>query len=63
LHAATVSSYGDHRIAMTAAVAGMIAAGETVMEDTACIDTSFPGFADLLAQLGGEILPNEAHND
>jgi len=63
LHAATVSSYGDHRIAMTAAVAGLIAAGETVVEDTACIDTSFPGFADSLGRLGGEISPNEAHND
>jgi len=63
LHGATVNSCGDHRIAMTAAVAGMIAAGETVVEDTACIDTSFPGFADSLAQVGGEISPDEANND
>jgi len=63
LHGATVNSYGDHRIAMAAAVAGLIAAGETVVEDTVCIDTSFPGFADSLAQLGSEISPDEAHND
>ncbi len=63
LHGATVNSYGDHRIAMTAAIAGLIVAGETVVEDTACIDTSFPGFIDLVGRLGGEISPNEAHND
>jgi len=63
LHGATANSYGDHRIAMTAAVAGLIAIGETVVEDTACIDTSFPGFADSLAQIGCEISPDEAYND
>jgi len=63
LRGATVNSYGDHRISMTAVVAGLIAAGESTVQDTACIDTSFPGFADLLAQLGGEISPDEAHND
>ncbi len=63
LHGATVNSYGDHRIAMTAAIAGLIAAGETIVKDTACIDTSFPGFADSLGQIGGEISPDEAHND
>ena len=55
LHAATVNSYGDHRIAMTAAVAGLIAAGETVVENTACVDTSFPAFARMLDQLGVKV--------
>ncbi len=63
LHRATVNSYGDHRIAMTAVVAGLIAVGQSVVEDTVCIDTSFPGFADALAQLGSNISPDEAHND
>lgn len=63
LDGVTVNSYGDHRIAMTAAVAGLIAAGETVVEDTACIDTSFPGFVDSLAQVGSEILQDEPKND
>ncbi|HEX7128072.1 MAG TPA: 3-phosphoshikimate 1-carboxyvinyltransferase [Thermodesulfobacteriota bacterium] len=48
LRGARVGSRGDHRTAMSAAVAGLVAAGETVVEDAACIDTSFPGFADLL---------------
>lgn len=43
-----VKSYGDHRIAMALAVAGLIAEGETIIEDFECTDTSFPGFEKLL---------------
>jgi len=39
-----VVSYGDHRIAMAMIVAGLIADGETVIDDGACIDISFPDF-------------------
>ena len=63
LHAATVNSHGDHRIAMAAAVAGLIAAGKSIVQDTACIDTSFPGFIDLVGRLGGEISRDEPNND
>jgi 3-phosphoshikimate 1-carboxyvinyltransferase len=52
---AEVESQGDHRIAMMAAVLGLAAQGETVVEDVECIDTSFPGFAELLASLGAEV--------
>lgn len=52
LKGATVKSYGDHRIAMAMAVAGLIAEGETTIEDTDCIETSFPGFEKLLTSLG-----------
>jgi 3-phosphoshikimate 1-carboxyvinyltransferase len=48
LKGAKVKSYGDHRIAMALAIAGLIANGETVISDTDCIETSFPGFEDLL---------------
>jgi len=48
LKGATVKSYGDHRIAMAMAIAGLVAEGETVIEDTACIETSFPGFEKIL---------------
>ncbi|OPY58922.1 MAG: 3-phosphoshikimate 1-carboxyvinyltransferase 1 [Pelotomaculum sp. PtaU1.Bin035] len=41
-------SHGDHRIAMAAAVAGLIAYGETVVRGAECIDISFPGFASVL---------------
>ncbi len=48
LKAATCESGGDHRIAMMCAIAGLIAEGETVNNDTRCIDTSFPGFEEIL---------------
>jgi 3-phosphoshikimate 1-carboxyvinyltransferase len=52
---AEVTSHGDHRIAMTAALLGLVADGETVVNDVACVDTSFPGFAALLRGLGATI--------
>ncbi len=45
LHAATVDSYGDHRIAMAFAIAGLFASGETVIRNVDCVNTSYPGFA------------------
>jgi 3-phosphoshikimate 1-carboxyvinyltransferase len=47
---ASCESHGDHRIAMSMAVAGLAAKGDTVVRDTEWIDTSFPGFARLLTQ-------------
>ena len=51
LHGARLQSFGDHRIAMAFAIAGLFAEGETVIEDCECIDTSYPGFADTLNQI------------
>jgi 3-phosphoshikimate 1-carboxyvinyltransferase len=51
LKGAVVQSYGDHRIAMSLAIAGLIAEGETIIENTDCIETSFPGFEILLKSL------------
>lgn len=45
---AQLKSYGDHRIAMAFAIAGMFADKETLIEDVDCIDTSYPGFAEQL---------------
>ncbi len=46
---------GDHRMAMAAAVAGAAcpAAGETVVTGWEAVATSYPGFAQTLAQLTG----------
>jgi 3-phosphoshikimate 1-carboxyvinyltransferase len=60
LRGAHVSSGGDHRMAMALAVAGLIADGETLIDDVACIETSFPGFAATMNALaGGEALSVE----
>lgn len=56
LRAARVRSEGDHRIAMSAAILGLCAEGETVVEDVECVETSFPGFAALLRALGADIV-------
>ena len=48
LNSAKVNSYKDHRIAMTFIIAGLLAKGETEVEDIDCINTSFPNFINLL---------------
>ncbi len=51
LSACSVDSFGDHRIAMAMMVAGLVADGEIRVADTGCIDTSFPGFVELLEKV------------
>ncbi|MBK8465006.1 MAG: 3-phosphoshikimate 1-carboxyvinyltransferase [Chloracidobacterium sp.] len=51
LKGAVVDSFGDHRIAMAFAVAGILADGETEIIDAHCVDVSFPGFFDVLASI------------
>ena len=51
LHGARLASHGDHRIAMAFAIAGLFAGGETVIEDAACVETSYPGFDRQLQQI------------
>ena len=48
---AAVNSFKDHRTAMSMVVAGLVADGQTVVEDLDCVDTSFPGFFNLLRSL------------
>lgn len=45
LHGATLESLGDHRLAMTWAVAGLLADGAVVVEGFDAIDVSYPAFA------------------
>lgn len=47
-----VDSHGDHRVAMSLAIAGTIASDTVVIEDVAAVNTSFPGFSTCLSQLG-----------
>ncbi len=50
LYGARVSTHNDHRLAMSLAVAGLIARGETVIEGWECVADSFPNFGELLSQ-------------
>lgn len=55
LRGAVVQGHDDHRVAMALAVAGLVAQGETVIEDAACVNDSFPGFVETLAALGAPL--------
>ena len=55
LRGARVESYGDHRIAMAFAVAGLIAEGETEIAGAEAASVSLPEFYQLLAQSGAAL--------
>jgi 3-phosphoshikimate 1-carboxyvinyltransferase len=59
LKAAHLTSYGDHRIAMAFAIAGLFAEGTTVIDGVSCIDTSYPGFAKEMQRLVSQSQPME----
>jgi 3-phosphoshikimate 1-carboxyvinyltransferase len=51
----TVATHMDHRLAMSALVLGLASAAPVRVDDASFIDTSFPGFVDLLnAAIGGD---------
>jgi 3-phosphoshikimate 1-carboxyvinyltransferase len=47
-----VHSHGDHRIAMSFAMASVRASGPIEIEDCANVNTSFPNFVSLAAGVG-----------
>ena len=52
LHGGRIDSHGDHRIAMSLAIAGQLASSPVEILDCANVDTSFPGFLDLASGIG-----------
>ncbi len=59
LRGAVVDSHGDHRLAMSLAVAGLIVDGETTVTRAEAYRESFPNFVDLMGGLGGTV--HESH--
>lgn len=55
LHGAVVDGHDDHRVAMSLVIAGLLANGETIVEDAKCINDSFPGFVEVLQTLGADV--------
>lgn len=51
LKGAVTESHNDHRIAMACAIAGLMAEGKTQINDSQCVDISFPGYFELLESL------------
>ena len=54
----TVEGHGDHRIAMSFAMAALRATGPITINDCANVNTSFPGFVELAAGAGLKITQN-----
>jgi 3-phosphoshikimate 1-carboxyvinyltransferase len=51
LKGATVESYHDHRIAMSLAIAALVAEGTMTINNASCVDISFPGFFEELKRI------------
>ena len=50
---APVDSFGDHRIAMSAAVMATVAQGTAIIDNAVCVAKSYPAFFEDFATLGG----------
>jgi 3-phosphoshikimate 1-carboxyvinyltransferase len=53
----TVITHLDHRIAMPALVLGLVTEQPVAVDDAAIIDTSFPGFVELMNSIGASLAP------
>jgi len=51
LKGAVVDSFNDHRTAMSAAIAGLVASGRTTIKNIDCVNISFPDFFETLSRL------------
>lgn len=51
LEGAEVDGWGDHRITMALAIAGVCARGETRINNSSCVEISFPEFQDILSRV------------
>jgi len=52
-HSCVIDSAGDHRIAMSAAIAATVADGPVTILGAECVSKSYPGFWDTYRSLGG----------
>lgn len=55
LKGAVLITHDDHRIAMSMTIASLVAEGESVVHEIGCASDSFPGFPQLMKQLGADI--------
>ena len=51
LNGAYIETFKDHRIAMAFSIANLISEGEVTLDNSLCVDISFPGYFDLLKYL------------
>ena len=53
-HSAHIACHGDHRIAMSFSIAGLLVDGGVTLDDPGCVKKTFPGFHQALAGLRGD---------
>jgi 3-phosphoshikimate 1-carboxyvinyltransferase len=55
LRGTRLPGYGDHRVVMALAVAGLVAEGETIVDTAEAVEVTFPNFVELMQQVGGRV--------
>lgn len=55
LHGVEISSFGDHRLALMAAIAGLMSKDSVVVSNALVTDDSYPGFFEHLSVLGASV--------
>ena len=56
MHGVTIDPHNDHRIAMACAVAALGAVGETKIQNSKCVNKSYPRFFNDLRSLGANVV-------
>jgi 3-phosphoshikimate 1-carboxyvinyltransferase len=51
-----VESHDDHRVAMALMMAGLVAKGETIVNEIECVGVSFPNFLEVMNAVGADII-------
>ncbi|MEJ8554941.1 3-phosphoshikimate 1-carboxyvinyltransferase [Tepidibacter sp. Z1-5] len=51
LKGCSIQSFSDHRIAMAFSIASLVASGNTNIDNTSCVEISFPGFYEILKEI------------
>ena len=55
IRGAKLHGYRDHRIVMALTIAGLVAEGETIIDNAECVEVSYPGFFDDLYGMGANL--------
>ena len=59
LRGCPVRGYGDHRVVMALAIAGLAIPGRTEVDTAESVDVTFPNFVELMREIGGRIQKEE----
>ncbi|HID16039.1 MAG TPA: 3-phosphoshikimate 1-carboxyvinyltransferase, partial [Candidatus Atribacteria bacterium] len=55
LYGAKINGHTDHRIVMATAIAGLVAKGNTIIDDAEYVSVSFPNFYEVMTSLGAKM--------